>query len=100
MVVHKVPIKQLNENQQLQMVTQQPTNFHRNSKPVPLVRQAPVFDLEVITSDNFVPWVCIEWSCKIYLPVINIININIFAVEKYIQYASSDSGKYYRCSKW
>ncbi|XP_060841468.1 deoxynucleotidyltransferase terminal-interacting protein 1 [Rhopalosiphum padi] len=57
MVVHKLPIKHLSDDQQIQqMVTQQPTNFHRSSKPVPLVRQAPVFDLEVITSDNFVPW--------------------------------------------
>lgn len=54
----------MNDDQQIQqMVTQQPTSFHRSSKPVPLVRQAPVFDLEVITNDNFVPWVCATvWS--------------------------------------
>jgi len=64
MVVHKIPIKHLNDDQQMQqMVTQQPTNFHRSSKPVPLVRQAPVFDLEVITSENFVPWVRCQWFC-------------------------------------
>ncbi|XP_025409953.1 deoxynucleotidyltransferase terminal-interacting protein 1 [Sipha flava] len=57
MVVHKVPTNHMNDDQQIQqMVTQQPTSFHRSSKPMPLVRQAPVFDLEVITSDSFVPW--------------------------------------------
>ncbi|XP_050532622.1 deoxynucleotidyltransferase terminal-interacting protein 1 isoform X2 [Daktulosphaira vitifoliae] len=55
MVVHKVPLK--HDDPQLQIISQQPTGtVQRTSKTVPLVRQAPVFDLEVITSDNFVPW--------------------------------------------
>lgn len=56
MVVHKIPLK--HDDPQLQIISQQPTGTAiRTSKSVPLVRQAPVFDLEVITSDNFVPWV-------------------------------------------
>jgi len=68
MVVHKVPMKHnITDEQQIpQMVVtqQQPTGFHRSSKPIPLVRQAPVFDLEVITTDNFVPWVSILLVCR------------------------------------
>lgn len=59
MVVHKVPLKHINDDQQIQQIVtqQQPSSFHRSPKPVPFVRQAPVFDLEVITNDNYVPWV-------------------------------------------
>ncbi|XP_050428548.1 deoxynucleotidyltransferase terminal-interacting protein 1 isoform X2 [Adelges cooleyi] len=54
MVVHKIPIK--HDDPQIHIIPPQSTDIQRASKPVPLVRQAPVFDLEVITSDNFVPW--------------------------------------------
>lgn len=55
MVVIKIPIK--HDDPQIHIVPIPSTSIQRSSKPVPLVRQAPV-DLEAITPDNFVPWVC------------------------------------------